>query len=1246
MAYDKRYVGGGLNTDDAWEAVPNGWVIFSKNMHLREGVKRQNVKGNSEVTAIDIPLSAFGVYTCIGAKEDPISNTVIYFLHHTELDHRILQYHNKTNSIETILQEQPGSPLNFSANFLITGINIVYIDTNNPLLYWTDDYNRPRELNIAAAKLFSSGDFSGYYSSPFLHNFIDAIKYPPLYPPTFDYSTDTSINLNDLGNKMFEFKYRYVFFNGQKSAFSPISKVTRALQYSNLYLAVIPDDSENNRLEVSGFQGASNVTKIEIAAREGNIGDFYIISVLDRLTATATDAPFTYNFYNNEVKTPIDINQSIKLFDSLPQLAKAQDYIESNRIVYGNIVDGYDNVPVNVELTPVYNPRVTANVMAPQPFPIVTALSFTIKNPSGGWLSGTDNADVNNEDGYVFYYFINFGGYAPAVGDVISIDFDYSYEMGWNITVGSANKTYTYPDFRSGGSNRKIMAKTMVRDIGGGTPELLTTILTRLTGYLNTTYSYLNPYYQGQNNIASTENDMFLGSATSREIHNQGTGENDRTQGNRLFRVNGFTIEMADATHDPAQIDAAEVAAATIAGAASLAAYLLYKAAQTININSSYLSNRSSITTPTFNDYSSFKAGARHQFGLIYYDNANRSGGVNVNDGCIANVEWYDTSSAKGKVDIGWQIKHQPPDWAVKYAWAYAGSSIADFQQLAVTGVVTFKLFNGVTIYPHNADSYLLSYQENIDYIQAVQTTNPVMGQETGENLVYQWKKGDRVRLIGQTFTTFTAPTAYIDTEITGTTLIEGVNYLVIKQDINNVGFFGQYSMVEIYRNKIDSNEKLYYEFGDQYAIGNAGTATRYHTGPTQNQDPAQPSTVPAIGTFTDGDVYFKERIVVGSFGTSVIYVEDYNWLDYANTDSYNKGRPSRVLTGENLRARKQTMIPYSDRFIENTNINNLNSFFDTAFEEYEQKYGSIQKLAGRDRSLICYQELKVGNIPINERLIANPNAPILGQTDTVLNPIVYYAGEYGIGTNPESWARFGYADYFVDVPRGSILRLSINGIESISYLYKINDDITTLFGNINAQSTRVNMFGVFNKRRMQYELAIRGASFSQTLAFDEKNNVFSGYFDYLPENMCATNQDFLSFRNGRAWLHEANALYNNFYGVQYDSEVWIVANIDPSTEKVFLALSQEASNVFDVEFTNNKSQLSNLVASDFVNNEGIFYAAMLNDINTPNKNNPLLNGDSMRDVLLVVKLTNSDTGLVGLYAVNVNSVASLRSNF
>ena len=67
--------------------------------------------------------------------------------------------------------------------------------------------------------------------------------------------------------------------------------------------------------------------------------------------------------------------------------------------------------------------------------------------------------------------------------------------------------------------------------------------------------------------------------------------------------------------------------------------------------------------------------------------------------------------------------------------------------------------------------------------------------------------------------------------------------------------------------------------------------------------------------------------------GVSDFYVSDYSDI----------GRPNRVDTNFH-EIRRDTTIYYSDKFIPETNINGLNSFFDTAFETYDKTYGSIQK--------------------------------------------------------------------------------------------------------------------------------------------------------------------------------------------------------------------------------------------------------------------------------------------------------------
>ena len=64
-----------------------------------------------------------------------------------------------------------------------------------------------------------------------------------------------------------------------------------------------------------------------------------------------------YSFYNDKIASGVSNQTADKTFDNLPQRAQAQSVV-SNRLVYGNYVEGYDNVDCSgVELDPVYIDR-------------------------------------------------------------------------------------------------------------------------------------------------------------------------------------------------------------------------------------------------------------------------------------------------------------------------------------------------------------------------------------------------------------------------------------------------------------------------------------------------------------------------------------------------------------------------------------------------------------------------------------------------------------------------------------------------------------------------------------------------------------------------------------------------------------------------------------------------------------------------------------------------------------------------
>ena len=97
-------------------------------------------------------------------------------------------------------------------------------------------------------------------------------------------------------------------------------------------------------------------------------------------------------------------------------------------------------------------------------------------------------------------------------------------------------------------------------------------------------------------------------------------------------------------------------------------------------------------------------------------------------------------------------------------------------------------------------------------------------------------------------------------------------------------------------------------------------------------------------------------------------------------------------------------------------------------------------RLHVRDRYLKVYQKFKVGNVPILTQIVKDSaNNPLQANTDTLINKIQYYAGDYGIGDAATSLAWNNFSDYFVDNYRGVVCRLSQDGITPLSIIYNTN---------------------------------------------------------------------------------------------------------------------------------------------------------------------------------------------------------------
>ena len=132
---------------------------------------------------------------------------------------------------------------------------------------------------------------------------------------------------------------------------------------------------------------------------------------------------------------------------------------------------------------------------------------------------------------------------------------------------------------------------------------------------------------------------------------------------------------------------------------------------------------------------------------------------------------------------------------------------------------------------------------------------------------------------------------------------------------------------------------------------------------------------------------------------------------------------------------RKHGLI-YSGIYNSNSGVNDLNQFIaaEKITKDLNPTYGSIQKLFQRRISLIAFCEDRVIGINAGKDTLFNADGNSqLVATNNVLGDATPFEGNYGISRNPESFASESYRAYFTDKQRGSVLRLSKDGLTPIS---------------------------------------------------------------------------------------------------------------------------------------------------------------------------------------------------------------------
>lgn len=166
------------------------------------------------------------------------------------------------------------------------------------------------------------------------------------------------------------------------------------------------------------------------------------------------------------------------------------------------------------------------------------------------------------------------------------------------------------------------------------------------------------------------------------------------------------------------------------------------------------------------------------------------------------------------------------------------------------------------------------------------------------------------------------------------------------------------------------------------------------------------------------------------------------------------------------------------------------------------------------------------------------------------------------------------------------------------------------------------------------------------TTAFVERANAWNDRYSFEGECMNEFGIDMVSFENGRLYTHNTNETRNNFYGDQYTSKITVVSNENPSYPKVYQNIQEESDSIWiPTSITTPSGQETSNIEEDFDTLQNQFYAPILCDINTPNVDNPIFEGDQIRDVYATIILENDSTTEEKLFSLGLHYYISQLSN-
>lgn len=1117
----KIFAGGVMNMDDDERLLTNDYpyaenVLISSDDSGNSGVVK-NIYRNKKVTNLYLGENVKTVTPnfCLDEKGQKI-----YWMTYSAYGCFLLE-HNVLNNITTIVladtREEEQRVFRLNPDYLITGIEKVISESEEgDLLLWTDDNMQPCCINIDRAKSWGENNFT--------KEDIYLIKKPPRFAPICK-PIELPEPSNYLEERFVSIAYRYKYLDGEYSALS---------SYSNYQFKPKPFELEYvtgenlgmvnsaNGILVTFNTGEKQVIGVDILAKQTNSNSLYKIATFEKeLEGWGHNEERSFSFSNNKIYSQLPEKELLRQYDNVPLKAKALTLIE-NRPVFGNYVEGRNIVDaegnkIKVDYIVDY---VSENIAEGDLELIASESNIFISKDADVQLAQGKNillvvslqntsfgTDVNlTFTGYIEYNLPrNYTGFTDLASDenfvllvesVLTSKFLDNYTMdsqiGWvllshtpfRILLADQNgiiiKMPTLT-FKEGVTNHTVYTEAIEESyctLGGTVSASLKTNRDYEVGII-----YLDEFNRATTVLVSRQNTVYI------------PQEKSIFQNRLVVTLNHQPPYWADR-------------------------YKFVVKQQTLSYNTIYI-----------NEF--YVDGV---FRWIRLDGENKDK-VKENDILILKSDrtGYVRDIIKTKII---EIKEQEEDF------------IKD--NVDINGI---EIVEPASIYAKiKPEGYAMEYNsdefdENSAYA-STQTNRPfayvdLFSEEdpdnAGQYLDRKLYTGDQIKIYirneekkdgdARLTKTYTLQQDYDNfkdwfDEIVAPTNLTAENGAVFENvqvlrgtvtpwstnggneyryDYTPTATGKRWLMIEgIYAGNTDKrtsrlwatvtirsgrgifiyetepkeiDTEIYYETEQTFEITEGN-----HNANTQNQN----GLTPAIATLDFFNCYAQGN------GAESYQVKDSILKNFLNVDL----RPSAVQLEEYKEIRRFADLTYGESFVESSGRNGLNEFNQSTenYKELDKQFGSIQRLFSRETDLLVHQEGKTSKVLFGKDLLTTAEGiPVVSKIPQILGQQIPFAGNNGIGNNPESAVRDSYRVYYANSRRGTPMRLSMDGTEEINR--KMVAPFRKSFAD-NPNGIRIGGYDPYNRHYLISEKATAESPNvvkpNQTISISETDTVFT----------------------------------------------------------------------------------------------------------------------------------------------------------